>query len=1034
MIAILLPNAGSVWRKWDFHVHTPESFHWKGKRFGEMTDQECDDACRDLIVRMNEADADAFVIMDYWTFDGYTKILAFMSAHPHIRLEKALFPGIELRCEAPTNDRLNIHVVFSDQIDLQYLFDFKSMLRIPLVDRPLSNDSLAAVARRLAPDKLKKLGFRADQLDAPDKCLEIGHRTALVSRESLFRAFDSIPKRMAYIFLPFDTYNGWHQIVRFMEHPLMTTEFMSKAHIFEARQRTAIDCFNGIRTESNGQFLDSFLQTIGGKPKPAVSGSDAHSLADYAVFPVGQDGEARCTWVKADTTFRGIGQILIEPATRVFIGHEPLKRVLVREHPTKYIRSLRLRKKPSSDFKEHWFDGIELHFNHDLVAIVGNKGTGKSALADIIGLLGSSKNHEYFSFLNTEKFCSPKSNIARHFEATLQWQNGEAITRLLNEIPASTEIERLRYLPQNYLETVCNEIKLRVGDGFDGELKSVIFSHVPFADRIGYDTLDGLINYKNKQIRDTIGILKSKLSEINVQLASLEKRSTPQYRDSLQNQLDLKHKEIDAHEASKPEEIVPPSTDPKRVDEATTIAEKIVGIRTRLAAAEAAVKQAESDENRLSVLIAKLSKVEGQLDNFERLYRDLVEAITTDLEELDIPASDVLSMTVNRTAIVERRASLVRDITQTKAVKDPLRFQSDAHNLDNLTRELTQLQAALDGPQKAYQEYLSSLAVWEREHAKLIGDEHTPQTLKFLKARMEELDILPSRIAELKQLRRSQASEIYDEITRMARTYRAVYQPVQDFTDRHQLINERFGLNFSVDIRPQVELAEHFFAIVHRGVSGSFCGNDEGLATFRAILDRHDFSTQGDALAFADELVDHLLFDRRGNGRYVTTVEKQLRKGYAVQNIYDFIYSFDYLAPRFNLNLGGKEVTQLSPGERGMLLLVFYLLIDKDDSPLIVDQPEGNLDNQTVFKLLGECIKEAKKRRQIIIVTHNPNLAVACDAEQVIGASLDARDGNRVNYVSGAIEDPTINQLVIDILEGTRPAFDNRDLKYFADA
>ena len=121
---------------------------------------------------------------------------------------------------------------------------------------------------------------------------------------------------------------------------------------------------------------------------------------------------------------------------------------------------------------------------------------------------------------------------------------------------------------------------------------------------------------------------------------------------------------------------------------------------------------------------------------------------------------------------------------------------------------------------------------------------------------------------------------------------------------------------------------------------------------------------------------------------------------------------------------------ELSPGERGALLLVFYLLVDQSDAPLIIDQPEENLDNQTVFKLLVPCIKEAKKRRQIIIITHNPNLAVVCDAEQIICCSIDLHDRNRLNYVPGAIENQKINEAIIDILEGTRPAFDNRGAKY----
>lgn len=128
--------------------------------------------------------------------------------------------------------------------------------------------------------------------------------------------------------------------------------------------------------------------------------------------------------------------------------------------------------------------------------------------------------------------------------------------------------------------------------------------------------------------------------------------------------------------------------------------------------------------------------------------------------------------------------------------------------------------------------------------------------------------------------------------------------------------------------------------------------------------------------------------------------------------------------------MGTKDVGQLSPGEKGALLLVFYLLVDKGDIPLLIDQPEGNLDNETIVDLLVPCIKEAKKRRQIIIVTHNPNLAVVCDADQVIWASLDKARDYRVKYDCGALENPVINKKVVDILEGTQPAFDNRDSKY----
>jgi len=88
------------------------------------------------------------------------------------------------------------------------------------------------------------------------------------------------------------------------------------------------------------------------------------------------------------------------------------------------------------------------------------------------------------------------------------------------------------------------------------------------------------------------------------------------------------------------------------------------------------------------------------------------------------------------------------------------------------------------------------------------------------------------------------------------------------------------------------------------------------------------------------------------------------------------------------------------------------------------------LDNQSVYELLVKYIKMAKNRRQIIIVTHNPNLSVVCDAEQIIYAKIDKANKNTISYTSGSIENPIINKNIVDVLEGTMPAFNNREAKY----
>jgi len=147
------------------------------------------------------------------------------------------------------------------------------------------------------------------------------------------------------------------------------------------------------------------------------------------------------------------------------------------------------------------------------------------------------------------------------------------------------------------------------------------------------------------------------------------------------------------------------------------------------------------------------------------------------------------------------------------------------------------------------------------------------------------------------------------------------------------------------------------------------------------------------------------------------------------EGFYEKLCELKYINARYNLKVGGRGLDELSPGEKGIVLLVFYLALSKDERPLIIDQPEDNLDNQSVYCKLVRCITEAKKKRQVIIVTHNPNIAVACDSEQLIYCSIN-KANNSISYSSGSIENTDMRRHVIDVLEGTMPAFDLRRRKY----
>lgn len=106
---------------------------------------------------------------------------------------------------------------------------------------------------------------------------------------------------------------------------------------------------------------------------------------------------------------------------------------------------------------------------------------------------------------------------------------------------------------------------------------------------------------------------------------------------------------------------------------------------------------------------------------------------------------------------------------------------------------------------------------------------------------------------------------------------------------------------------------------------------------------------------------------------------------------------------------------------------------DAFGSPFVFDQPEDDLDNDFIMRQLVPLFRKIKLYRQVIIVTHNANLVVNCDAEQVIVAS---NEDEVISYRSGALEHGdhgqknSMRKAICDILEGGRQAFEAREQKY----
>ena len=125
--------------------------------------------------------------------------------------------------------------------------------------------------------------------------------------------------------------------------------------------------------------------------------------------------------------------------------------------------------------------------------------------------------------------------------------------------------------------------------------------------------------------------------------------------------------------------------------------------------------------------------------------------------------------------------------------------------------------------------------------------------------------------------------------------------------------------------------------------------------------------------------------------------------------------------------LNGGPVNEKSPGQRSSAMLPLIALAET--TPLVIDQPEDNLDKRLVGTVLQNVLAELKEKRQIIVCTHDPNILVGGDAEQVI--VLEAESDRRATVKShGSIDNPDIVATVVDLLEGGAAAFENRKRRY----
>lgn len=983
-------SAGSIWTRWDLHLHAP------GTKLSNHFGGASEENLRRYVNELESSEVQVFGITDYFSFDSYLSVTkAYQAAHPDG--DKLFVPNIEFRLtETISRDARHIHT--------HVLIDPTAAMETKL--RTLLSDLRTHITRDQGRVRCSDLSSKGD------------YEQATISITDLRNALEAVfPDRTAYMIVTAANNDGLKGVDTKSPRSISISDELDKAS----------DAFFG-SSKNTEYFLEKSRYEDGtpSEPKPVFAGSDAHSFDDLDRLS-GDEAGYEATWIKADLTFRGLRQTLFEPKGRVHLGEQPTVLKRQTQDATRFIAELRIDQVAGySGTNGSWFKEVAIPFNPELTAIIGNKGSGKSAVADILGLLGESRQSEHFSFL-TDKSQNRKfrqKGYAENFIGTMAWASGAKRQKRLDQDVDLRKPEVVKYLPQNYFESLTNEIEVKA---FREEIEEVVFSHVEVSDRMGRSTFSELEDIKTVQSRSDISALKVLLRELNIEIVELEQQANPVTKAALVEQLKQKNEEYRVLEASKPPEVTKPEGE---TDEQKRIADQIGKVRQDIFDLERRGKEAVELLSSIKTNLVDLGGIKEAVTALDSQIKRGKEELRASCTRFGLDIDTIITYRIDTATIDAKIADIsaaiktleadnevaVTDRTELSALVSVPDLRR-AHQF--LTEKLKGLQETLSAPQRRYQRYVQAISDLAAKMVAVMGEEENPKpgTINDIESRIRYIDDELTAKLEAKYADRDRIAR---SIFEAKKKVRAFYETLKASVEEQlaTVRSDEFEVTIDAAFVPSHEFSEQFFDLVNQASSGPFRGTAQGGAALESRMTETDWNDVDSVLTFAKGIIDGIRADDLG---------KQVKD---VKRLYDLLFSFEYFDARYELRLGGKNLNQLSPGEKGLLLLVFYLHLDKEKTPLIIDQPEDNLDNDSIFSILAACIRQAKKSRQVILVTHNPNLAVGADAEQILYVSLDKAAGYKFSYESGSIENPRINDVIVKILEGSKPAFVQRRLKY----
>lgn len=429
---------GSTWNIWDFHLHTPHSI--LNNQFGNPDDEATwEQYITAIETTASEKGIVSLGITDYFTIEGYKRVCQYKEDG---RLPNLfIFPNIEFRVDTFIESRrLNYHVLFSPDVPVDLIEEsFLHDLDFVHEDQPFQG----AHIRKLKMSNLEEFGQTLCQQHEPfrDRApIEIGFMNAKVK-------LDEIKKRLSED----GRFSGKYLLV-LAEENLSLLDWDGQYHatrkqllqmshvVFSSNTGTRNFCLGKLHS-SVEEYVDEFKSL-----KPCIWGCDSHGFEERFLEP----DERRYCWIKGEATWEGLKQVLYEPEDRVRIQTD-------NPEPQKSYFSLDSIQIDGTQVNETLAIGnLDIALNQNLIAIIGGRGSGKTALLDLIAdcfpegkKLKELEKSFYFRLYGEDiKASSNSQAIPVH----LRFRSGDDFEKHVGEDKLIFRQADVMYLTQNHMD------------------------------------------------------------------------------------------------------------------------------------------------------------------------------------------------------------------------------------------------------------------------------------------------------------------------------------------------------------------------------------------------------------------------------------------------------------------------------------------------------------------------------------------------------------------------------------------------------